>query len=126
VLLAQVAIPVPLTGAFTYRVPDALAERVVVGVRCLCQFRRRLVVGVVVEVSDTEPPERMNLLSIEDTVDDAPVVPDELLRFLQRVASYYMAPIGEVLLAVLPSFERKRALQRRKGCFHVACTVRAR
>ena len=113
-LLAQVAVPVPLTSAFTYRVPDVFAPRAVPGVRCLCTFNRKLVVGVVLDVSDTEPPANITLLSIEDIVDDAPSVPEELLRFLQRLASYYMAPLGELLLSAFPAIEHQRA-EDRKG-----------
>ncbi|MCL2822493.1 MAG: primosomal protein N' [Polyangiaceae bacterium] len=111
-LLAQVAVPVPLSRAFTYLVPPEFADRVVPGVRCICQFHRRLVVGVVVDVSDAELPST-TVLPIEGLVDDEPSVPEELLRFLQKLASYYMVPIGEVMQAALPSIERRRAEQKK-------------
>jgi primosomal protein N' (replication factor Y) len=111
VLLAQVAVPVPLARAFTYRVPDALAARTAPGMRCLCRFHRRPVVGVVLDVTEAEPPPGVKLLAIDDLVDDVPSVPEELLRFLQRLAAYYMAPVGEVLRSALPVLEHKRAEQ---------------
>src|SRR5262249_6684932 len=41
-------------------------------------------------------------------VDETPVVPAELLSFLEALASYYLAPIGEVLRLALPALERER------------------
>ncbi len=46
----EVALPVPLRTTFTYGVPDALDELVVVGARVVVPFRNRAVIGVVVKV----------------------------------------------------------------------------
>jgi len=113
VLLAQVAIPVPLAKAFTYAVPGGLAD-LAPGSRVSCRFHGRAVLGVVLDVSDGTPPEGVRLLPIDELVDDAPTIPLELLRFLQELAAYYLAPIGEVLRAALPALERKRASQLRQ------------
>jgi len=40
-LFADVLLPLPVGGAFTYRVPDELAERVTEGVRVVVQFGAR-------------------------------------------------------------------------------------
>ena len=44
-------------------------------------------------------------------VDDEAVLPDELLSFVERLASYYFAPIGEALRLALPAVERDQLRQ---------------
>ena len=60
-----------------------------------CRFHGRAMLGVVLEVADRPPPEGMQLRAIDEVVDDEPSVPLELLRFLQELSAYYLAPIGK-------------------------------
>lgn len=112
-LLADVAIPVPLAKAFTYAVPEGMAG-LEPGSRVTCRFHGRAVLGVVLEIADRPPPEGVRLRAIDEVVDDEPSVPTELLRFLQELSAYYLAPVGEVLRAALPALERKRASKLRE------------
>jgi primosomal protein N' (replication factor Y) len=110
VLLARVALPVPLGQAFTYSVDAALSDGVRRGARVLCELGRRRTVGVVLEVSDraSEVPET-KLKPILAVVDAEPALPEELLGFLQELARYYVAPIGDVMELALPALERSAA-----------------
>ena len=87
-----------------------MVSALVPGSRVLCEFGRRKVLGVVLGVGD-EPPlialDKVKELSA--LVDADPVLPHELLSFLQQLAAYYFAPIGEVLRLALPAVERDRA-----------------
>lgn len=104
-LLADVALPVPLARVFTYSVPDAFAARAVVGARVMCAFGGRRMVGAVLARRDGEPPAKVKpLLAVVD--EGEPALPDDLLAFLRDVASYYLAPIGEVVRLALPPIER--------------------
>ena len=109
-LLADVALPVPLGRALTYSVPASQASRVVPGARVLCRSVARRVVGVVLEVREGEPPPKVR--DVIRAPDEAPAVPSELLAFLRELASYYLAPIGEVMRLALPPLERDRAKAR--------------
>ncbi len=105
VLLARVAVPVPLGRAFTYSVPETMQlER---GARVLCDFGRRRVLGVVLDVSDRDPDVAIDKIRpVRSLVDSEPVLPEELLGFLIELARYYLAPIGEVMRLALPALER--------------------
>ncbi len=107
-LLAEVAIPVPLARPFTYAVPTHL-ESVTPGCRVACRFHGRPVLGVVLEVTEGSPPHGVRLRPIDGLVDDLPSIPLELLRFVQELAAYYLAPVGEVLQSALPVRMRKQA-----------------
>jgi primosomal protein N' (replication factor Y) (superfamily II helicase) len=110
VLLAKVSVPVPLGQAFTYLVPPELAGELRPGARVLCDFGRRRVLGIVLELGEREPevdPEKLK--PIRAIVDKTPVLDDELLGFLRELARYYLAPIGEVMRLALPAVERSAA-----------------
>jgi len=117
-LLADVAVPVPLSQAFSYEVPPRLEGAVRPGARVLCEFGRRRLIGVVLSVAERplDPGARdasgerpVKIKPIAAVVDPEPVLPAELLAFLQELAAYYFAPIGEVLRLALPALERDQA-----------------
>ncbi|HTW61722.1 MAG TPA: hypothetical protein VMD55_07915, partial [Terracidiphilus sp.] len=93
----DVAVPVPLDRAFTYRVVDAAP---CVGARVLVPFRNEKLAGVVVKTHDEPPPvEAKPLLAV---LDSEPVLSPQLLELGQWIAQYYLAPVGEVLRSMLP------------------------
>lgn len=109
-LIARIAVPVPLGQAFSYSVPENLAPRVQRGARVLCEFGRRRVLGVVLDVADKEPDVPLDKLKpVGAVVDSEPVVPEELLSFLIELSRYYLCPIGEVMQLALPAVERSAA-----------------
>jgi primosomal protein N' (replication factor Y) len=107
VRLIDVALPVPIARAFTYVVPAELASRAVPGARVVCPFGGRRMIGVVLAVRDGDPPKGAK--AVARAVDDTPSLPEDLLAFLKDLASYYFAPIGEVMRLALPPVERDTA-----------------
>src|SRR4051794_30006663 len=106
-LLADVAMPVPLPRALSYVVPDALAEGVAIGARVLCTVGSRRLVGVVLGVRHGDPPPNAKpVLAVLEGV----TLPDDLLAFLKKLSSYYLAPIGEVIKLALPPIDREAVL----------------
>jgi primosomal protein N' (replication factor Y) (superfamily II helicase) len=107
-LLGRIAIPVPLGQSFTYLVPPELAEQCVPGSRVLCEFGKRKVLGVVLDVGEREPEIEVDRLKpLIQVIDPDPVFPTELLEFLVELGRYYLAPMGEVMRLALPAVERK-------------------
>jgi len=97
----NVALPVPLRTAFTYAVPPALIEQVKIGSRVLVPFRKKLLVGVVIEFAE-EAPEETKIREISKVIDFTPALTPKLIELGQWIAGYYVAPIGEVFRAMLP------------------------
>jgi len=98
---AHVALPLPLHSTYTYRIPEALADRVAPGVRVVVPVRQRELIGVVVAVDNAAPDVApRDLLGAPDT-ESALLGP--LLRTAEWISGYYGAPIGLTLKAVLPS-----------------------
>jgi len=98
----EVAVTLPVTNRFTYRVPLALAGRAVIGSRVLVRFGARQITGVVVR-EQVVPPEGVQALDLSEVLDDTPALPVDLVELCLWVADYYEAPLGEVMRAALPA-----------------------
>ncbi|MGC2815926.1 MAG: primosomal protein N', partial [Candidatus Acidiferrum sp.] len=97
----NVALPVPLRTTFTYTIPESLRATLQAGTRVLVPFRKKSLVGVVVELS-SEPPANTRLREITKVMELSPAITPKLIELAQWIANYYLAPIGEVLRAMLP------------------------
>ncbi|HWR16152.1 MAG TPA: primosomal protein N' [Terriglobales bacterium] len=93
----DVALPVPLDAVFTYRVGDHIP---VVGGRVLVPFRQKRLAGIVVELHDRE--QAIEIKPIIQVLDQRPVLEPILLDLGKWIASYYIAPLGEVLRTMVP------------------------
>jgi primosomal protein N' (replication factor Y) (superfamily II helicase) len=97
----NVAMPVPLRTTFTYAVPEILRGQVMPGSRVLAPFRKKSLVGVVVEMVET-PPAGTRIREISKVPDLVPALTPKLIELGHWIAGYYLAPIGEVFRAMLP------------------------
>ncbi len=98
---AQVAIPSPLKGALTYAVPDRMGEELEIGMRVLVPLGRRRMTGLVIGFSESATVR--GIREIIELLDERPIVDPPLLQLCHWAARYYLAPLGEVLGAVLPA-----------------------
>jgi primosomal protein N' (replication factor Y) len=103
----DVALPVPLEAAFTYRVPGGMQP--MVGGRVLVPFRQRRMSGIVTALHDRAPKvQAKNIVSVLDAV---PVLDEQLVQLGTWIADYYLAPLGEVFRTMLPlAAEFKRTI----------------
>jgi len=97
----NVALPVPLRTTFTYSVPEHLRDALQAGSRVLVPFRKKSLVAVVLEEVAQAPP-RMQIRDVAKVLDLRPSLPPKLLELGQWIASYYVAPVGEVFRSMLP------------------------
>lgn len=111
---ANIILPLPLDGYFTYGVPDALASRVQNGMRVTVPLgKSKTYVGIVAEYPvDVPKPakevaqqgkKKIEYKNIAEVLDDAPILLPQQLRLWKWIADYYMSPIGDVYKAALPS-----------------------
>ena len=106
--LVDVALPVPLARIFSYALPPN-RNAIGAGMRVVCPFGGRRVVGISLGVREGAPPPGVKAVLEVLDADDAPAIPEELLTFLRELASYYLAPLGEVVRLALPPVDRAAA-----------------
>ena len=111
---ANIILPLPLEGYFTYAVSEGLIPQIQVGVRVTVPLgKSKIYVGIVAEypVDVPKPAEevaqqgkkKIVYKNIADVLDDAPILLPQQLRLWKWIADYYMSPIGDVYKAALPS-----------------------
>ena len=98
---ADIILPVPLQGTFTYAVPDGMAVQV--GMRVLVGFgRSKTYIGIVDRMHDTTP-QGYEVKDIQAVMDTLPVVNQAQLQLWHWISDYYLSPIGDVYKAALPA-----------------------
>lgn len=110
---ANIILPLPLEGLFTYGVPEALASRVQVGVRVRVPLgKSKTYVGIVAEYPVALPASESGVVDNEkkivykdilEVLDATPILLPQQLRLWRWISDYYMSPIGDVYKAALPS-----------------------
>jgi primosomal protein N' (replication factor Y) len=102
-LFADVLLPIPVGGTFTYRVPFDLNDHISEGVRVVVQFgSRKIYTALVLRLHETPPKDRIPkyVLSV---LDESPIVVPVQRAFWDWLSAYYLCFPGEVMNAALPS-----------------------
>ncbi len=99
--LVELILPVPLFQTFSYLSEEPLLA----GQRVVAPFRSSKLIGIVKsckKVKDKEELPPFELKYVQDVLDKEPIVPENLMKFLEWVASYYLSPLGTVYKIALP------------------------
>lgn len=100
---AEVLLPLPLTGFFTYKVPDMMAEAIRPGCRVVVPFgRTKFYTGIVAGLTPRRP-EGFETKEISQLLDSEPIVRHPQLKFWEWIADYYLCSTGEVFRAAVPA-----------------------
>jgi primosomal protein N' (replication factor Y) len=96
----EVILPLALNRSFTYLNHEP--EKDLVGCRVIVPFgRNKFYTGIVVDVSQEIPTYAVK--SIEEVLDEHPIVSKTQIELWNWIASYYMCGVGEVMRAAMPS-----------------------
>ena len=102
-LYAQVIVPRPLDGSFTYSVPAAMEQAVGVGKRVVVPFGgKRYVTGIVESLSPVKPADVASPKDIIEVLDARPLILHPQIKFWHWLADYYMCAVGDVYKAAVP------------------------
>lgn len=102
-LFADIILPIPVKNEFTYRIPFEMNELIQEGMRVVVPFgKSKLYTGIVTNIHENIPA-KYQAKYIEYLLDESPIVTAIQYKFWKWIASYYMAPIGDILQAALPS-----------------------
>ena len=102
-LFADVLLPLPVSGTFTYRVPFDLNKQIREGIRVVVQFgSKKIYTALVLRVHEIPPGNHIPkyILSV---LDENPIVAPLQRAFWDWLAGYYLCLPGEVMNAALPS-----------------------
>lgn len=102
-IYAEVILPLPLEGTFTYLVPAELKDSVLPGKRVVVQFGAKKFYSGLIRELHGNPPPNITPKWIEAVLDERPIFPEKSYQLWDWIANYYHCTLGEVLKAALPS-----------------------
>jgi len=100
---AEVLLPLPLEGTFTYNVPTEFLPQLSVGCRVLVPFGNQKVMTGIVLSMHAHLPDSPRIKFLIAILDDSPFLKEETLSFWSWIAAYYCCSMGEVFNAALPA-----------------------
>ncbi len=100
---ADVILPLPLQGTFTYSIPEDMESVITRGCRVLVQFgKKKFYTGIVVDIHNNVP-ENYEVKPIVSLLDKDPAIRYPQYKFWNWIADYYLCSPGDVMKAALPS-----------------------
>ncbi len=117
-MFVQLVFPLPFRNSFTYSVPEEFSSLARVGSRAVAPFGRRVLTGVIIDVSETNPLSKESSASgkikpLSDIPDEKPIFTKNSLKFYDWLSDYYLSSYGEALKLGIPSgvdIESKRKI----------------
>lgn len=101
-MYADVILPLPLDGEFTYHIPTGLEHEVQAGCRVLVPFgKKKVYTAIVLRLHNHQP--QYATKDILELLDTRPTLLPLQLELWQWMARYYLCPLGDVMKAALPS-----------------------
>ena len=102
-LIAHVALPVPLYQLFDY----TLNTQARIGMRVKVPFGKREMIGIIVKIDQQTTFDIENLKPIIEIIDTKNLFPQPVWQLLNWATSYYHFPIGEVIFHAMPILLRQ-------------------
>ncbi len=100
---AEIILPLPLNGTFTYAIPEGESEACISGKRVVVQFgKKRLYTGIIHSLHNNKPAD-FEVKPILSVLDGTPIVNSFQLKLWEWGADYYLCSLGEFYKASVPT-----------------------
>ena len=99
---ADVILPLPLPGTFTYSVPEQLRENILPGCRVTVPFGNKKSYTALVLSTHDKKPTKYTIKPIKELLDEAPIVNSNQTRLWEWISRYYLCSMGEIYKAAIP------------------------
>jgi len=104
-MILQIAIPKPVYTHFDYLPPPGIEmSRLQPGIRLRVPFgKNQSEIGILLAIAANSAIASHKLKFAEVILDNAPILPADILQLLQWASDYYHHPLGEVISTALPT-----------------------
>ena len=99
----DVILPIPLKQTFTYSINKDEAGFLKQGHRVAVPFGKSKVYTAIVYQVHDQAPQGYKTKSIDQILDQTPIITPQQIKHWEWMASYYMSTLGEIIKAALPS-----------------------
>ena len=99
---ADVILPLPLPGTFTYGIPQELEEKILPGCRVTVPFgNKKSYTALVASLHDNEPADYATK-EIREVLDETPIITGKQMELWKWISRYYLCSLGEIYKAAIP------------------------
>ena len=99
---ADVILPLPLPGTFTYSIPDGFKGRVFPGCRVTVPFgNKKSYTALVADIHENEPV-GYAIKSLTEILDEMPIVLGRQIKLWEWISKYYLCSLGDIYKAAIP------------------------
>jgi primosomal protein N' (replication factor Y) len=99
----DVILPLSIPNTFTYRVPFELNSEIGIGIRVIVPFGKSKYYTAIIRKIHEEVPTKYTAKYIEGVLDLERIVTDQQFLLWDWISDYYLADLGDVMNAALPS-----------------------
>ena len=100
---ADVILPLPIQGTFTYQLSLEQSKSLGIGHRVAVSFGKRKIYTGVIKKIHNKKPEFSDIKPIEFSYDKNSLISEFQIKFWSWISKYYFTPLGDVLKAAIPS-----------------------
>ena len=100
---ADVILPLPLQGTFTYKLTPNQSKSLGIGHRVAVSFGKRKIYTGVIKHIHNQKPDFSEIKPIEFSYDSDALISQSQIKFWSWMSKYYFSPIGDILKAAVPS-----------------------
>ena len=101
-LFADVILPLPLPGTFTYSIPAEMEKRILPGCRVTVPLGSKKSYTALVMALHDKKPEEYEVKEIKELHDEIPIVTSIQTRLWEWISKYYLCSLGEIYKAAIP------------------------
>lgn len=102
-LFVDVILPLNLNSTYTYRVPKGWEDDIQIGIRVAVNLGNTRIYSGLVSKVHYQAPNLKSIKYILSIIDHKPIITQNHLKFWKWISNYYMASIGEVMMAAIPA-----------------------
>ena len=99
---ADVILPLPLPGTFTYSIPRELQGNIPIGSRVTVPFGSKKKYTALVTALHDSKPEEYAVKPIIESLDEAPIITPKQLKLWEWMSRYYLCSLGDIYKAAIP------------------------
>ena len=99
---AEVILPLPLPGTYTYSIPQSAIGRIAVGCRVSVPLGNKKTYTALVTELHSREQNHYAVKPIKELLDDEPIVTAEQLKLWEWISKYYLCSLGDIYKAAIP------------------------
>ena len=99
---ADVILPLPLPGTFTYSIPQGLEGRILPGCRVTVPLGAKKSYTALVSTVHGNKPDGYAVKPIKEILDETPIVLDSQVKLWEWISKYYLCSLGDIYKAAIP------------------------